>query len=76
MNDLKGLGKSFEIIKLVKKILRSLPNLWMMKVTTIEKSKDLSKIGMDELIRSLLTNEMKRKPKKKKKKLRQKEILP
>lgn len=36
-----------------------------MRVTTIEESKNLSKIGMDELIGSLLTYEMKRNPKEK-----------
>lgn len=37
-----------------------------MKVTTIEESKYLSKMGMDKLIESHLTYEMKRKPKKEK----------
>lgn len=45
------------------KVLRSLLDLWNIKVTTIEESKDLSKMGMDELIESILTYEMKRKPK-------------
>lgn len=45
------------------KVLRSLLDLWNIKVTTIEKSKDLSKMGIDELIESILTYEMKRKPK-------------
>lgn len=43
------------------KVLRSLLDLWNIKVTTIEESKDLSKMGMDELIESILTYEMKRK---------------
>lgn len=43
------------------KVLRSLLDFWNIKVTTIEESKDLSKMGMDELIESILTYEMKRK---------------
>ncbi|XP_031274478.1 uncharacterized protein LOC116132946 [Pistacia vera] len=35
MNDLKGLGKSFETLELVKKILHSLLESWTMKITTI-----------------------------------------
>lgn len=47
----------------LKKILRYLPDSRMMKVTIIEKLKDLSKMVIDELIESLLIYEMKRKPK-------------
>lgn len=64
VNDLQELGKRIETTKLVKKILRSLLDSWTMKIMTIKESKDLSKIGMDELIRSLFTHEMKRKLKK------------
>lgn len=53
VNDLKGFGKRFETIELVKKILRSLPDAWSMKVTTIEESKDLNTVGMDESIGDL-----------------------
>lgn len=52
------------MIEVVKKILRSLSDSWTIKVTTIKKSKDLNKIGMDELIWSLFIYEMRRKPKK------------
>ncbi|XP_031264437.1 uncharacterized protein LOC116122767 [Pistacia vera] len=63
INDLKGPGKSFVTLELVKKILCSLSESWTMKVTAIEESKDLTKMKMDEVIDSLLTFEMKRKPK-------------
>ncbi|XP_031287634.1 uncharacterized protein LOC116146372 [Pistacia vera] len=43
INNLKGLGKSFETLELVKKILPSLPEIWTMMVTAIEESKDLTK---------------------------------
>lgn len=69
VNDPKGLGKKFETIELLKKIIRLLLESWNMNITTIEESKDLNKIGMDELIESQLTFEVKIKSK-------QKEIKP
>lgn len=44
--------------KLVRKILRSLPKRFYMKVTSIEEAKDVSTIKVDELIGSLLMFEM------------------
>lgn len=61
VHDLKGLGKRFKIIELVKKSLRFLPKSWTMKVTIIEESKDLSKMRIYKLIESLLIYKMKRK---------------
>lgn len=61
VNNLKGLRKRFGTIEFVKKILRSLPDYWTMKVTTIEEFKILNNMGIDKLIRYLLTYEMKRK---------------
>ncbi|XP_031259570.1 uncharacterized protein LOC116117695 [Pistacia vera] len=43
INNLNGLGKSFETLELVKKILPSLPEIWTKTVTAIEESKDLTK---------------------------------
>ena len=40
------------------KILRSLPSKWHTKVTTIQEAKDLTKLPMEELIRSLITYEI------------------
>lgn len=62
INDLKGLGKKFETIKLIKKIFQSLLKSWNIKVTTIEESKYLSKIGINELIRSFLTYDEEKAP--------------
>ena len=45
-------------LELVHKILRSLPTLWIHKVTTIEESKDLKKYDLEELIGSLMTHEI------------------
>ena len=44
--------------KLVRKILRSLPKRFAMKVTTIEEAQDFSAMQVDELIGSLQTFEM------------------
>ena len=40
------------------KILRSLPSKWHTKVTAIQEAKDLTKLPMEELIRSLITYEI------------------
>lgn len=61
VNDFKGLRKRFEKVKLVKTILKSLLDSWTIKVMIIKEYKDLSKMGLDELIGSLLTCEIKRK---------------
>ncbi|XP_057982402.1 uncharacterized protein LOC131167625 [Malania oleifera] len=43
----------------VQKVLRSLPKSWLAKSTTIEEAKDLYKVTLDELIRSLMTYKIK-----------------
>ena len=45
-----NLGEKMEDSKIVRKILRSLPESFHAKVTTIEKSKDLDDIKVQELI--------------------------
>ena len=50
-----NLGEKIEDAKVVRKILRSLPESFRAKVTTIEESKDLDEIKIQELIRSLQT---------------------
>jgi hypothetical protein len=40
-NSMVSLGKSVSDVKLIQKILRSLPKRFRIKVTTIEESKDL-----------------------------------
>ncbi|GKF68853.1 hypothetical protein Tco_0198532 [Tanacetum coccineum] len=42
----------------VRKFLRALHPKWKTKVTTIEESKDLTSLSLDELIRNLKVNEM------------------
>ena len=53
-----NLGEKTEDSKIVKKILRSLPESFCAKVTAIEESKDLDDIKVQELIGSLQTYEM------------------
>jgi hypothetical protein len=52
MNDLRNqmvsLGKTVSDVKLIRKILRSLPELFRIKVTIIEDSKDLEEIKIEK----------------------------
>ena len=53
-----NLGEKTEDSKIVRKILRSLPESFRAKVTTIKESKDLDDIKVQELIGSLQTYEL------------------
>jgi len=57
-NTSSALGERMSEEKLVRKILRSLPKRFDMKVTTIEKTQDISNTKVDELIGSLQTFEL------------------
>jgi hypothetical protein len=54
-NLMVSLGKMISDLKLIKKILRSLPERFRIKVTTIEESKDLDSMKIEELVGSLQT---------------------
>jgi hypothetical protein len=56
-NSMASLGKKISDTKLIKKILKSLPEHFRIKVTTIEESKDLYAIKIEELVGSLQTYE-------------------
>ena len=58
INALKSLGKFYTNGELVRKILRSLPNEWEAKVTAIQEAKDLTKLGIEKLLGSLITHEL------------------
>ena len=64
-----NLGEKIEDSKIVRKILRSLPESFRAKVTVIEKSKDLDDIKVQELIGSLQTYELSLSTKRKSKSL-------
>jgi hypothetical protein len=57
-NSMVGLGKPVSDVKLIRKILRSLPERFRIKVTTIEESKDLEEMKIEELVGSLQTYEL------------------
>jgi hypothetical protein len=49
-NSMVSLGKKISYVKLIRNILRSLPERFRIKVTTIEESKDLDKMKIEELV--------------------------
>jgi hypothetical protein len=64
-NSMVNLGKTVSDVKLICKILRSLPERFKIKVTTIEESKDLEEMKIEELVGSLQTYELSLPPVKK-----------
>ena len=58
VNSSFNLGESIPNSKVVRKILRYLPKRFRVKVTVIEKSKDVDSLKVDELFDSLQTFEM------------------
>ena len=68
-NEAFTLGKKYPEIKLVRKILRFLPNRFVYKVAAIEEARDVNTMRLDELIGSLQTFELNLKQNKKRKAL-------
>jgi hypothetical protein len=64
-NSMVNLGKHISDVKLIQKILRSLPERFRIKVTTIEESKDLEEMKIEELVGSLQTYKLSLPPVKK-----------
>jgi lipoate-protein ligase A len=64
-NSIVSLGKPISDVKLIWKILRSFPERFRIKVTTIEESKDLEEMKIEELVGSLQTYELSLTPVKK-----------
>jgi hypothetical protein len=56
-NSMINLGKNISDAKLIKKILRSFPERFRIKVITIEERKDLDNMKIEELVGSLQTFE-------------------
>jgi len=52
-NSFDSLGEKLSNEKLIRKILRSLPKRFDMKVTTIEEAQDITSMKVEELIESL-----------------------
>ena len=53
-----NLGETIPEPKIVKKVLRSLPERFHAKITVIEESKDINQIPLTELVGNLQTNEL------------------
>jgi hypothetical protein len=64
-NSIVSLGKSISDVKIIQKILRSLPKRFRIRVTTIEESKDLQEMKIEEFIGSLHSYELSLPPVKK-----------
>ncbi|GJW09332.1 hypothetical protein Tco_1575159 [Tanacetum coccineum] len=58
ITSLKSLDEGYSSKNYVKKFLRALHPKWREKVTTIEDSKDLTSLSLDELIRNLKVHKM------------------
>ncbi|MCI32065.1 aspartyl-tRNA synthetase, partial [Trifolium medium] len=58
VSGLKVLKKSYTTYDHVGKILRSLPQQWRPKVTSIEEAKDLKKLSLESLISNLRSHGM------------------
>jgi len=56
-NSMVSLGKQISDVKLIRKILRSLPERFRIKVKIIEESKDLEEMKIEDLVGSLQTYE-------------------
>jgi len=57
-NSMVSLGKTALDVRLIRKILKSLPERFRIKVTTIEESKDLEEMKIEELVGSFRTYEL------------------
>ncbi|XP_077247958.1 uncharacterized protein LOC143887696 [Tasmannia lanceolata] len=61
VNELNALGKTYTNYELVQRLLRSFPDNWDSMITSIEQSKDLDTLRLDDLMGNLITHEMKMK---------------
>ena len=58
VNSVFSLGETILEPKIVRKVLRSLPERFHAKITAIEESKDIDKIPLIELVGNLQTHEL------------------
>ena len=58
VNSKFNLGETIPEPKIVRKVLRSLPERFHAKITAIEESKDIDKIPLTELVGNLQTYEL------------------
>jgi hypothetical protein len=57
-NSIVSLGKTVSDVKFIRKIIRSLPQHFRIKVTRIGESKDIEEMKIEELVGSLQTYEL------------------
>lgn len=72
----QALGKDISNVQFVSKILRSLLKKWELKVTTVLKAEDFTKLELDQLIVPLITHKMINSNEDKRKKKKQKDLAP
>ena len=58
MNSAFNIRETILELKIVRKVLRSLPKRFHAKITTIEESKDIDKISLTKLVGNLKTYEL------------------
>ena len=58
MNSAFNLRKTISESKIVRKVLRSLPERFHAKITTIEESKDIDKIPLTKLVGNLQIDDL------------------
>ena len=58
INGLKSLERVYTNVKMLRRIFMCLPRIQSPKVTVIEEVKDFTKMGVDELLGSLMTQEI------------------
>ena len=60
VNKVRLLGKDFSDERIVQKILVTVPEIYELKISSLEESKDLSRISLAELVNALQTQEQRR----------------
>ena len=58
VNSAFNLGETIPELKIIRKVLRSLPERFHAEITAIEESKDIDKIPLIELVGNLQTYEL------------------
>ena len=58
INGLKNLDKYYSNSNFMRKVSRSLPRLWEVKVTAIQEANDLNILLLEELLEFLMTHEL------------------
>ena len=60
VNKIRSLGEEFPDVRIVEKVLVTLPERFESKISSLEESRDLSQISLAELMNALQTQEQRR----------------